>query len=85
MNVVKLDKDNWQNSTCTCAKFQKEYICKHVVGNAAVNELYRIPDTANTDLIGRKRKKGRPRKIKMALIVASYFVNITVIMTDMIG
>lgn len=70
LDVVKLDRANWKNSTCTCATFQKEYICSHVIGIAALQQLFQFPDSAKTDLIGKRRKAGRPRKVKQALLVA---------------
>jgi len=70
LHVVKLDEKEWRNSSCTCTKFQKEYTCKHVIGIAALNKLYKIPDSAKTDLLGSRRKPGRPRKVKHALVVA---------------
>jgi len=36
----------------------KEYMCKHIVGLAALIKWFRIPDAAETDLLGTKHKPG---------------------------
>ena len=44
-------------------------MCKHVVGIASIKGLFEIPMAAKTDLLGTKRKPGRPKKVKGALLV----------------
>ena len=68
VHVVVLNNQNWIASTCSCSKWQKQYVCKHVVGVATLKGLYKIPEAARTDPIGRKRKVGRPKKAAKALV-----------------
>jgi len=63
LHVVKSDEQEWRNSSCTFRKFQKEYTCKLVIGIAALNKL------SKSDLLGSRRKPGRPRKVKHRLLV----------------
>lgn len=61
--------DKWINATCTCPCFQKEFMCKHVLGVAVRMGQETIPDDAKCAVLGAKRKRGRPAKAKSALIV----------------
>jgi len=70
LDVVQLNEENWKDSSCSCSTFQKEYLRKHLIGIAALKGLYQFPDNAKTDLIGKRRKPGRPRKVKHALLIA---------------
>jgi len=47
----------------------KNYICKHVVGMDIRLKHCKPPSAAKTVLIREKRKRGRPAKAKMALLV----------------
>lgn len=47
----------------------QDYICKHVVGLGIRLKLVSGPTEAKTVPIGQKRKRGRPRKTKPALMV----------------
>jgi len=56
VRVANLTEDYWKNSVYTCLKFQKKSICMRVIGLAAPENLYKIPENAKTDLIGTKWK-----------------------------
>ena len=61
---------NWELSTCSCHSFAKEYICKHILGIASLRNFFTLLDEANSDLIGKRRGQGRPKKVNRALVVA---------------
>lgn len=65
---VTLPKLNtqWMQATCTCPVFQKQFICKHVIGIAVRKHQVEIPEVARNVQIGAKRKRGRPAKGKKA-------------------
>lgn len=65
----KNEKREWlQNSTCTCLNFQKNLICKHLLGLAFFNKLKKCPEEGNDVLIGQKPKRGRVPRAKSALM-----------------
>ncbi len=53
---IEIDKSNWRNGKCLCKKFQKEYICEHVVG------LSMAPSAESIQLSDGKKKKRGPKK-----------------------
>ena len=60
---VYLHKDDWRaKSFCRCRNFQKEYVCKHVVGLAIRLGFTRCPETAVDLAFQRKKQRGAPRK-----------------------
>ena len=67
IRCTRLDTSEFQNSTCSCPEYFKSYICKHIVGIAAMTKLYRISSEAKTVPIGKKPGPGRPAKTKPAL------------------
>ena len=67
--MVTFDGDNWQQGLCTCPIFQKQYICKHVVGIAILKDYFEVSAEAKTVPLGQKRKRGRPALTKKALLV----------------
>lgn len=68
--TVEMPSNDWRKGTCTCPSFYKKFICKHLVGMAMRYKLVEPPLAAKTVPLGQKRKRGRPRKAKHALIVA---------------
>ena len=64
---TNLNTDNYLKSTCTCPPFFNHYICKHIIGVAAMAKIIKIPSTAKTLEIGQKPARGRPPKTKKAL------------------
>jgi hypothetical protein len=67
--VLDYNSNDWIKSTCTCPFHAKNYICKHVLGIAIHQKdfIFR-PETKNIPF-GEKRKRGRPKLAKKALIV----------------
>lgn len=63
------NETNWLKSSCSCPKFQKQFMCKHVVGIAVRQKQAVVPVEAKTVKIGEKRKRGRPAKAAKALII----------------
>ncbi len=63
--------ENWLECKCTCPTFPNEYVRIHLMGVAIIENMYIVPDEASckTIPINRKRKRGRPAKVKKALIV----------------
>ena len=64
---TKLNRDDFRKSTCTCPSYFKHYICKHIIGIAAIEKLIKIPCQAKSLPIGAKPKPGRPPAAKKAL------------------
>lgn len=67
---LEMPSNNWRKGTCTCPSFYKKFICKHLVGMAMRYKLVEPPLAAKSVPLGQKRKRGRPKKAKHALIVA---------------
>ena len=61
------NSENWREGKCSCPAFQKNYICKHLIGLASRLKLLTIPDVAKNLDIGAKRKRGRPALARKAL------------------
>lgn len=63
---------DWKNAVCTCAKYSKDYICKHVVGIAFRLQILNPPESllarVEVPLI-QKNQRGRPKKAKKGLLV----------------
>ena len=66
---VEMKSKEWEKSSCTCAKYLKQYVCKHILGIAINEGLYDVRPEAKNIPIGEKRKRGRPQRAKRALIV----------------
>jgi len=62
-----LDNTNWREGKCSCPAYQKNYICKHLIGLASRLKCLTIPDVAKNVEIGAKRKRGRPALARKAL------------------
>lgn len=63
------DKKRWlTDSTCSCKTFQKEFLCKHLIGLAFYNKLKKCPEEGNSTIISQKPKRGRMALAKSALI-----------------
>jgi len=63
-----MNDEKWMDGLCTCPKFLKAYICKHLLGIAIRLKLVCPPLEARNLEIGKKRNRGRPSKAKKALI-----------------
>lgn len=60
--------EEWINGTCNCPIFLKDYMCKHVYGIAMCTKLVVPRFEAKQVPLGQKRKRGRPKLAKKALI-----------------
>ena len=63
------DISDWKRSKCNCPAFLKNYICKHIIGMAIRLKYSKPPSAAKAVPIGEKRKRGRPPKAKVALVI----------------
>jgi hypothetical protein len=61
--------EKWRAGKCTCPFFLKKYMCKHIIGLAIRLKSAKPPPAAKDVPIGEKRKRGRPKQAKKALIV----------------
>ena len=62
------DKKRWSlESVCSCRQFQRDFICKHLLGLAFHNKLKKCPEEGNNKLIQKNSKKGRIELAKQAL------------------
>lgn len=69
--VINTEGDNFQSNTssCTCPQFLKYYLCKHILCMALRLHLLKAPADANPNKLGEKKKRGRPKLAKKALVV----------------
>ena len=66
----------WQQScwivvplqSCTCPVGLKIYTCKHSVGLGIVFNLYQVNDKTRVEPLGKRRGKGRPKKVNTAYL-----------------
>lgn len=63
---VPLDPEKFQQATCTCINFMKEYTCRHVVGIGLRMKIINMP--AEHMPITPAGKRGRPKKAAPALV-----------------
>ena len=72
VRIIKLDKENWVNSKCSCGWYLKNYNCYHLIVVAVNQKLVQIPidykDVPNQKSKKRKSKRGRKAKAKLALL-----------------
>jgi hypothetical protein len=54
-------------NSCTCPISMKLYICKHSLGLAMLFKTYEIQDKTRSELLGKRRGKGRSKKVRSAL------------------
>lgn len=67
--IVKLSPESWNTkSTCTCAAFFKQHMCKHIIAVGVRASVIEFPESANPmRLAPTKRKPGRPKQAAKAL------------------
>ena len=65
LRVIKIN-ETWQLSSCNCRYWHKHFLCKHIIGIAFNLGLCQFP-AVELNVEG-NRKKGRPSKIKSALM-----------------
>ncbi|CAF1448070.1 unnamed protein product, partial [Didymodactylos carnosus] len=69
---VMWQKSCWSVSplnSCTCPSSRKLYSCKHSVGLAILFKIYEIRDKTRCELLGKRRGKGRSKKVRSALML----------------
>lgn len=64
---TRLNCSDFKLSTCTCPSYFRDYICKHILGVAAITKINPIPNEAKAVCIEQKAPRGRPAKAKKAL------------------
>lgn len=67
--IVEIKDNDWEKGVCSCPRFLKFFICKHLIGVAIRVKLTKPPAEAKNVPIGQKRKRGRPKLATKALIV----------------
>jgi hypothetical protein len=65
---VTMAGGEWEGAFCSCPNFQKNYVCHHILGLAVRQKLYEVRPEAKSIPIGEKRKRGRPKLAKKALL-----------------
>jgi hypothetical protein len=68
-NLVKLDRNLWESSICSCYYWLKNRKCYHVVAAAYRVKLCNFSDICMDQLIEPNRKRGAPEKNKPALMI----------------
>jgi len=71
IHAIKLCPEDWLQGSCSCVSFQKDLICKHLIGVSATFGYVEIPTIAKTVRLHENRKRGRPKgaATRRALIV----------------
>ncbi len=69
IRMIKLNKEEWENSECTCSFWQKNYKCNHVISLATRLRLASFSTVAYSIPLQHKRKKGAPKKMASALVI----------------
>lgn len=67
--VYPVTSENWILGECDCSNFFKLFVCEHLIGIALRLKVIQAPAEAKTIPIGMKRKRGRPKKARPALVV----------------
>lgn len=68
---VSTNDENWMKGQCDCRRYYKLFTCEHVIGIALRKKWTEAPPEAKVHEIGKKRKRGRPRKARAALVIDS--------------
>ena len=55
------------HTSCTCPIGLKQYKCKHSVGLAIIFNMYQVTDKTRREPLGKRKSKGRPKKVRTAL------------------
>lgn len=66
---LTIPEGNWQDGWCTCPHCLKHNVCKHLVGMAIKLGVVSPPLAASQIAIGKKRGRGRPKKVTRALVM----------------
>ncbi|CAF4650268.1 unnamed protein product, partial [Didymodactylos carnosus] len=53
--------------SCSCPVGMKQYSCKHSVGLAILFNLHQVRDKTRIQPLGKRKTKGRPKKVSKAL------------------
>ena len=69
----------WQNlcwlvcplKSCTCPVGLKQYICKNSVGLGMIHGMYEVSDQTRFQSLGKRKCKGRPKKVRTAFFLTS--------------
>jgi hypothetical protein len=68
IRVVKLNKDEWKLSECTCSDWHKSYKCHHVIATAVRMNLANFQPIFMSLPMERKITRGRKKAAKPALM-----------------
>jgi hypothetical protein len=67
VRIIKLDRENWAKSSCSCSWYLKNYSCYHLIAVATHEKLVEIPIEFKNVALEAKPAKGRKPKAKKAL------------------
>ncbi|RNA41526.1 hypothetical protein BpHYR1_032095 [Brachionus plicatilis] len=67
IHLIKMNNNNWKNSTCTCVDWLKYYKCSHTIAGAYRLNLVNFNDVFMDLPISNKSKKGAPQKTAKSL------------------
>ena len=62
VRLIKLNRENWAKSKCSCGWFMKNYTCYHLIALASNLGLVEIPNKYKNVNIEKKAKRGRKSK-----------------------
>lgn len=67
--IVKFSSNSWKTeSSCTCAAFFKQHMCKHIIAIGIRQQVIELPGSSNPVLlVPTRRKPGRPKRTTTAL------------------
>ncbi len=58
-NVIEFNDKEWKLSKCSCYKWCKEYICKHILAFAERKGIIAYPIQAKSVKVGCNRRRGQ--------------------------
>ena len=58
IHMIRLNKENWKKSFCSCSGFMSNFICPHIIAVAARKNLHEFDPRAKQTSFYAKRKRG---------------------------
>lgn len=56
-HVIRLNRENWKRSSCSCSDYVENYICVHIIATAVRNNLHVFDPRAKQPFLGKSVKE----------------------------
>ena len=57
IHVIRLNRENWKMSSCSCSDYVECYICVHIIATAVRNNLHVFDHRAKQPFLGKRVKE----------------------------